>query len=204
MKSTILCVVLAIVVVVFSKCNIPATNANEAQSTAVIDNIMSRTSIRAYQDKPVEDEKIEQMLKAAMASPTAANKQPWRFVVIKDKNTLSAITDSFPPMRMAKEAALAIVVCGDMNDIISEEGRDYWIEDASAATENLLLAAHSLGLGAVWCGVYPLKERIAPIKALLQLPDNIVPLNVIPIGYPAENPTPKDKWKPDYIHYEKW
>lgn len=166
-----------------------------------MDTIMSRTSIRAYEERPVEDEKVQQLLRAAMAAPSAGNKQPWKFVVVTDKNTLSAISAQMNTMRMAEKAPLAIVVCGDLTNTFPEDGRDYWIEDTSAATENLLLAAHSLGLGAVWCGIYPLRERVAFLQELLKLPKHIVPLNVIPIGYPAESPAPKDKWKPENIHY---
>lgn len=171
---------------------------------AAIDNIMTRTSVRAYEDRPVEDEKVEAMLRAAMAAPSAGNKQPWKFVVIKDKNTLNEISANLSTMKMAKDAPLAIVVCGDLDNTFPDDGRDYWVEDTSAATENLLLAAHGLGLGAVWCGIYPVKERVSFLKELLHLPGNIVPLNVIPIGYPADTPTPKDKWKPENIHYELW
>ncbi|WP_374937823.1 nitroreductase family protein [Bacteroides stercorirosoris] len=105
---------------------------------------------------------------------------------------------------MAKEAPLAIVVCGDLSKAISGAGSDYWVQDASAATENLLLAAQGLELGAVWTGVYPIKERVKEVQKILHLPEHIIPLNVIPIGYPAENPLPKDKWKPENVHYERW
>lgn len=179
-------------------------NCDKTGEGSAYDNIMSRTSIRAYQDKPVEEEKVEKMLRAAMAAPTAGNKQPWRFVVIKEKETLKAISDTFHTMRMAVQAPLAIVVCADMHDTFEEGGKEYWVQDASAATENLLLAAHDMGLGAVWCGIYPMRERVQTLSTLLNLPSYIIPLNVVPIGYPAENPTPKDKWKPGNIHQEKW
>ena len=171
---------------------------------AVMSNIMSRTSIRAYTNQPVEDEKIEQMIAAAMAAPSAGNKQPWRFVVVRDRAVLDSIAAHFRTIRMADKAPLAIVVCGDMNDTFDGDGLDYWVEDTSAATENLLLAAHALGLGAVWCGIYPMQERVAYLSRLLHLPPHIVPLNVVPIGYPAEDPEPKDKWKPEHIQYDYW
>lgn len=177
---------------------------SEEKADGAIECIMTRSSVRDYQDMPVEDEKIETMLRAAMAAPSAVNKQPWRFIVIKDKNTLKAISENFRSMRMAEKAALAIVVCGDMNATLEGEGREYWVQDASAATENLLLAANSLGLGAVWCGIYPIQERVALLKEMLSIPEDITPLNVVPIGYPADDPTPKDKWDPSKIHYETW
>lgn len=184
--------------VMFFSENSAGQNAVPAE-TAVMNNILSRTSVRAYQSRPVEDEKVEKMLRAAMAAPTAGNKQPWRFVVIKDRPILDSISTHFHTMKMAGHAPLAIVVCGDMDSTFPGDGRDYWVEDASAATENLLLAAHSMGLGAVWCGIYPMQQRVAYLKKLLQLPGNIVPLNVIPVGYPAEKTAPKDKWKPENI-----
>lgn len=168
---------------------------------AVVENIMTRTSIRAYQERQVEDEKIEVMLRAAMAAPTAGNKQPWRFIVIKDKNILKEISENFKNIKMAEQAPMAIVVCGDLKATFEGEGVEYWVQDASAATENILLAAHSLGLGAVWCGIYPIKDRVATLKDMLDIPDDIVPLNIVPVGYPAEIPKPKDKWNPAAIRY---
>lgn len=181
-------------------CPVSAENCQNA----VIENIMTRTSIRDFKDTPIEDSKIETLLRAAMAAPTAGNKQPWRFIVINDRYTLNAISDNFHSMSMAKKAPLAIVVCGDLNATFPGDGADYWIQDASAATENLLLAAHSMGLGAVWCGIYPQMQRVEKLKEMLVLPDDIVPLNVIPIGYPAQDPKPKDKWKPGNVHFESW
>lgn len=201
-------VVLALKVAFFSPS--PTTKENrttvrqETPSTEVLENIFTRTSVRDYQDRPVEKETVEQLLRAAMAAPSAGNKQPWKFVVVQDRETLNAIADNLQSIKMAAKAPLAIVVCGDLTLTFPGDGIDYWIEDTSAATENLLLAAHSLGLGAVWCGIYPLQDRVAFLKELLQLPENIVPLNVVPIGYPAENPTPKDKWKPESIHLNTW
>ena len=197
-------VILSVKIAFFDTKEVP-TNATTASAEEVImQNILTRTSIRAYQDKVVEAEKEEQLLRAAMAAPTARNTQPWRFVVIKDRAILQNIADNFSSMKVAASAPLAIVVCGDLQSAIPGAGVDYWIQDASAATKNLLLAAHGLGLGAVWCGVTPLPERVAHFKELLALPDHILPLNVIPIGYPAEDPAPKNKWKPEHIHYDGW
>lgn len=204
--STILNVVLALVVVALAVKLLFFSSSSSAgvDAQAVMNNLLTRTSVRAYQDKPVEDAKVEQLLRTAMSAPSAGNKQPWKFVVVRDKATLSAISAEMHTMRMAEKAPLAIIVCGDLTNTFPEDGRDYWVEDTSAATENLLLAAHSLGLGAVWCGVYPLRERVTFMQELLKLPSYIVPLNVIPIGYPAETPAPKDKWKPENVHYEVW
>ncbi|WP_367277579.1 nitroreductase family protein [uncultured Alistipes sp.] len=197
-------VILSVKTAFFNQGSPSASIKEQTAEEAVLDNLMTRTSIRAYRDRPVEDEKVETLLRAAMAAPSAGNKQPWKFVVIKDKQILKSLSEHFNTMKMAEHAPLAIVVCGDMEKTFPADGRDYWVEDTSAASENLLLAAHAMGLGAVWCGIYPMQERVAWLKQLLRLPENIVPLNVIPIGYPAEDPAPKDKWDPAHIHYETW
>lgn len=201
MKKYVVVVIVLVVAVVGIA--LWASSIPKSKEVAV-NNIMTRTSIRAYQDKPVDEKTLEVLLRAAMAAPTAKNKQPWKFVVIKDKSMLQQIADSMSTMKMAAYAPLAIVVCGDLNEALSGEGQAYWVQDASAATENLLLAAHALGLGAVWCGVYPKSDRVAFISRLLELPEGVVPLNVIPVGYPAESPAPKDKWKPEKVYYDKW
>ncbi len=173
-----------------------------AEST--LSDIMSRTSVRAYSDRAISESQVDTLLRAAMAAPSAGNKQPWRFIVIRDKETLSYIADNFNSMTMMKNAAVAIVVCGDTAATFPGEGVGYWIQDTSAATENLLLAAHAMGLGAVWCGVYPISDRVKAFSEKLALPSGILPLNCIAIGYPEGETVPKDKWKPEYIHYEKW
>lgn len=186
---------------------VPAQPQPVAVDTAsvVLNNIATRTSIRNYTSEPVSEEHIMAMLRAAMAAPTARNLQPWHFVVVDDRATIDSFTSVARGMQMAPKAPLAIVVCGEVdNSVAPEEGRDYWVQDASAATENLLLSANALGLGAVWCGVYPIPERMKRVVEMISLPENIVPLNAIFIGHPAEDPLPKDKWKPGKIHRNKW
>jgi nitroreductase len=173
-------------------------------SEVVIQNIMTRTSIRAFTDQPVDEAIVEKILRAGMSAPTAVNRQPWAFVVVNEREQMERLREVHPYAQMLKTAQLAIVVCGDMERALPGASQAYWIQDASAATENILLAAHGLGLGAVWCGVYPNPDVLPKVKEVLGLPSSIVPLNIIPIGYPAENPTPKDKWKPENIHYNKW
>ena len=209
-KSVVLNIVLAIVVVVLSvrlasdKATVDKS-ADVQQSVnaelVVLDNIATRTSIRDYEARPVEKEKIEKMLRAAMAAPTAMNKQPWHFVVVDQRNVLDALAGANPYAKMLKKAPLAIVVCGNTDKMIEGGGRDFWIQDASAATENLLLAAHAMGLGAVWTGAYPSEERCISISKVLSLSDNLVPLNMIVVGYPAEQPQPKQKFKEENISY---
>ena len=170
---------------------------------AAIENIMTRTSIRQYKDQPVEQEKIDIMLKAAMAAPTAVNLQPWHFIVITDKQTIGLLSGKQPT-----NAPLLIAMCGDTDKTSTPDGKmklpDFWVEDVSAATENLLLAAHALGLGAVWTGVYPAMERVAEVANVLNCPNNIVPVAVVRIGYPDESPEPKNKFKEENISYNKF
>lgn len=204
-KSIVLNVVLAIAVVVLGVRLVSgAEDAGESQTQeqAVLDNIAMRTSIRDYEARPVEKEKVEKMLRAAMAAPTAMNKQPWHFVVVDQRSVLDSLAAANPNAKMLLKAPLAIVVCGDMDKVIEGGGRDFWIQDASAATENLLLAAHAMGLGAVWTGAYPSEERSKAISATLSLPDNLVPLNMVVIGYPAEHPQPKDKFNEENITFK--
>lgn len=204
-KSIVLNVVLAIAVVVLGVRLVSgAEDAGESQTQeqAVLDNIATRTSIRDYEARPVEKEKVEKMLRAAMAAPTAMNKQPWHFVVVEQRSVLDSLAGANPYAKKLLKAPLAIVVCGDMDKVIEGGGRDFWIQDASAATENLLLAAHAMGLGAVWTGAYPSEERSKAISATLSLPDNLIPLNMIVIGYPAEHPQPKDKFNEENITFK--
>lgn len=209
-KSVVLNIVLAIVVVVLSvrlaSDNVTVDKSADAQQSvnaeqAVLDNIATRTSVRDYEARPVEKEKIEKMLRAAMAAPTAMNKQPWHFVVVDQRNVLDALAGANPYAKMLKKTPLAIVVCGNTDKMIEGGGRDFWIQDASAATENLLLAAHAMGLGAVWTGAYPSEERCISISKVLSLSDNLIPLNMIVVGYPAEQPQPKQKFKEENISY---
>lgn len=209
-KSVVLNIVLAIVVLVLSvrlaSDKVTVDKSADAQQSVnaeqvVLDNIATRTSVRDYEARPVEKEKIEKMLRAAMAAPTAMNKQPWHFVVVDQRNVLDALAGANPYAKMLKKAPLAIVVCGNTDKMIEGGGRDFWIQDASAATENLLLAAHAMGLGAVWTGAYPSEERCISISKVLSLSDNLIPLNMIVVGYPAEQPQPKQKFKEENVSY---
>lgn len=173
-------------------------------SNNVIDNIMTRASVRAYQNKKVEDTKIDTLLKVAMASPTAGDKRPWRFVVVTDKKQIEAIADVQPYAKFAKEAPLIIVTCGDMRLTFDGAGRELWVQDLSAASENILLAAHAIGLGAVWTGCYPDKDQCKKLQKVLELPDEVIPLNAIIIGYPKHVVKPKDKWDETRVSYDAY
>lgn len=179
------------------------SNDESANSKAVLECIMTRTSIRQYTDQPVEQEKVEAMLRAGMAAPTAVNAQPWHFVVVNSREKLAELAAANPRAKMLHTAPLAIVVCGDMTKTLEGKAQEFWIQDCSAATENILLAAHAQGLGAVWTAVYPMEERIVPVREALNLPETMVPLCTVVIGYPAEHPQPKDKWKPENVSYNE-
>ncbi len=183
-----------------SKCSAPGADT----AKVVVDNIMSRTSIRQFTGQPVGRDTIETLLKAGMAAPTAVNAQPWAFVAVTDRAVLDSL-DAVHPYAHLANAGAAIIVCGDMEKALEGANREYWIQDCSAATENILLAAHAYGLGAVWCGVYPNEERIPSVKRVLGLPETIMPLNVVTIGYPANPDQPaKDKWDPARVHFNRW
>lgn len=185
-----------------SCCNAP----EEADKVRiVIDNIMSRKSVRSYTSEPVPQEMVETLLRAGMAAPTAMNRQPWEFVVINDRDTLDKLAGGLRHAKMLAEAPLAIVVCAETM-ITLKDGtvveNNFWEHDASAATENILLAAEALGLGAVWTAATD--DRAAIVKDCLGITGTVQPLCVIPIGFPAGDEQPKDKWKPEKIHYNRW
>lgn len=159
--------------------------------------LFNRRSKRSFLDKEVEDEKIKKLLKAAMAAPSAHNKQPWQFVVIKDNEIMNQIMEFHKYSKMLKEAPVAIAVCGDKNAY-----KDFWVQDCSAATQNLLLMAENLGLGAVWLGVYPVEEYYPKLANLLDLPDNIIPLNVIAVGYSDTESKRRDRYDENKVTYK--
>ncbi|MEZ5359333.1 MAG: nitroreductase family protein [Candidatus Zixiibacteriota bacterium] len=166
-----------------------------------LEAILSRRSIRSYTDEAIPEEKIELMLRAAMAAPSANNHQPWEFVVITKREIIDAIPGFHPYSKMLLQAPLAILVCGDKTKV---DHSGYLALDCSAATENLLLAAHALGIGAVWLGVYPRDDRMEGMIKLLRLPEHIVPLALISLGYPQKDKEPSNRFDPVKIHYDKW
>lgn len=185
--------------------NNKAVPAENSAGNATIENILTRTSVRQYDsERTISRDTVEILLRAAMSAPTAVNKQPWQFVVLDKREAIDSLCTYLPYAKMLEHAPLAIVTCGDLTKAIEGEGETYWIQDVSAATENLLLAAHALGLGAVWTGVYPISDRVKGVQKALGMPDSIVPLAVVPIGYPAMDQAPKDKWDPAKIHYNKY
>ncbi len=163
-----------------------------------LETIMSRKSVRQFQERPVEAEKVDWLLRSAMAAPSGKDLRPWSFVVIDQRERLDSLAEALPTAKMLRQAPMAIVVCGD------ETRSFYWYLDCSAATQNILLAAESLGLGAVWTATYPYPDRMRIVADQLALPDRIKSLCVIPVGYPAGETSPKDKWSEDCIHQNKW
>ena len=167
----------------------------------MLDTILARRSIRKYTSEPVPDEMVTYLLRAAMAAPSAGNEQPWHFVVIRERHLLEQLTRVHPYAQMLHDANLAIMVCGDKT---LEKYEGYWIQDCSAATENILIAAEDMGLGSVWLGVYPNIERSDPMRVLLDLPKNVIPFAIISVGFPAEEKEPANRYNPGRIHYDRW
>ena len=167
----------------------------------VLQAIQTRRSIRSYTDRPIDEETLKKLLEAAMCAPSANNKKPWHFVVIRDREQLAVISRIQRYHRPIGQAACCIVVCGDES---VQETHDFLLSDCSAATQNLLLAAHGLGLGAVWCGVRTGADVSRYLKETLSFPKSVVPIALAAIGYPAEERKAQDRLDPSRIHYEKW
>lgn len=178
---------------------IDACYANDALSV-----IHSRKSVRQYTGEKVSRDDLVTLLKAGMAAPSAVNKQPWVFVAVTDGATLARLAEKLPYTKMIVKAGACIVVCGDMSKALSGAEREFWIQDCSAASENILLAAESMGLGAVWSGMYPLQDRVDHVRSVLGLPDTVIPLNIIAVGRPKGVEKPQNKFNEANIHWEKW
>ena len=167
----------------------------------VLEAIRTRRSIRKYIDKPVPQDLVQKLLAAAMQAPSARNQQPWQFVVIEDKSTLAKVPEIMPNAAMASKAPLAILICGDLD---LEKSPGYWVVDCAAAMENLLLAAHALGLGAVWTGVYPRQQRMEGLGQLVGLPKNVIAHSLVVLGYPDEQVQAADRYRQERVHQERW
>lgn len=167
----------------------------------VLEAILSRRSVRKYNDKPLLFEELEDLVRYAMYAPSAVNKQPWHFIIIDDRKVLEEIMNFHPHANMLAGAAAAVLICGD--DELAHTPA-YWPVDCSAATENLLLAVHGKGLGAVWLGIYPREERIGAMKTLMNLPEHIHPFSLISVGHTDETPRVANRFRPERIHRNKW
>lgn len=166
-----------------------------------IECILTRRSIRKYTGKPIPEDKLHTILRAGMSAPTAANLRPWRFIVIRNPETLKAVSTAHPYSKMLPQAGCGILVCGDNQ---ANKSLYYLAEDCSAAIQNMLLAAHALGLGAVWLGAHPDEEHIQAIGVLMKLPQSILPVGLVAMGEPDEVKDAPDRYEPDRVHFEQW
>ncbi|NCA76195.1 MAG: nitroreductase family protein [Alphaproteobacteria bacterium] len=174
------------------------------RTTIVLENIMNRKSVRNFTGEPVAEHDLTTLLKAAMAAPSARNRQPWAFVAVTRRATLDALARELPYTKMLTGAGAALVVCGDTTIELNQGAADLWYQDAAAATQNILLAAEAMRLGAVWSALYPYEDRENQVRRILKLPDSVIPFSIIPIGHPTGVDQPKDKFKPERIHWEQW
>jgi nitroreductase len=165
--------------------------------------IFGRRSIRAYSAVAVSQSAVKKLLEAAMAAPSAVAKDPWRFVVVRNRETLKQLAPVLSNGQMLSQAGTAIVVCGDL-EAAHDRQLSYLLQDCSAAIENLLLCAHVLGLGACWLGVHPREQRIKALNKILELPKSVIPVACISIGYPTEVKEPRTRFNPDYVHFDRW
>ena len=179
----------------------PVIESRQAEA-AVLNNIATRASVRVFKHDAVPDDAIEKLLKAGMAAPTALNAQPWHFIVIRDREQLKSLSAASEYTGRLADAPLAIAVCGDMTKKAKSAEGIYWVHDACAATENILLAAHAMGLGAVWTGSYPVEARYQLAQKVLSLPDHLIPVSIVAVGYPAAAVDAKDKWNPSNVSYQ--
>ena len=163
--------------------------------------ILTRRSIRKYKKQAISQEILQKIFQAACSAPSAGNQQPWQFVLLDDHKILNVIHTFHPSAKMLKDADKAILICGDLN---LEKFKGYWMIDCAAATQNILLAAHSLGLGACWLGLYPREGRVAGMRKLLHLPSHIIPFALVSLGYPGEVKPREDRYNPSRIHHNVW
>lgn len=167
----------------------------------VLTAILSRRSVRVFEDRQVPNELRQKIMQAAMAAPSARNEQPWKFVMIDDREILKEIAARFPNAEPAQTAPFGILVCADTT---LETSPGYWVIDCAAAAENIVLAAVGLGLGAVWTGVYPREDRVQGLREMLGIPEHVVPHSLILVGYPAEHPEPVDRFDPQRVYHNRW
>lgn len=170
-----------------------------------IETMLTRISVRQYSDKPISDEDLHTILEAGMSGPSAVNARPWSFIVVRDKAMLNRMADgngrAAEPLRGAD---MGVLICGDLSRAFPP-APDYWVVDGSIAAQNMILAAHALGIGSVWLGTWPQENKMQAQKELFNLPDGIVPHSIIAFGYPKEDSS-KQKllYEEDRVHFEKW
>jgi nitroreductase len=163
--------------------------------------IMTRRSVRSFTSEPVTDAQLETVLRAAMAAPSAGNEQPWRIVVTRDHDTLARWAHATPFARPLAGAAVGLAICGETVD---QKHGGFWVDDCGAATQNVLLAAHALGLGAVWIGVHPSKLMVANLRRILKPPRSVTPFALVALGHPERTPEPVDRYREDFVVTDAW
>ncbi|MFW5490558.1 MAG: nitroreductase family protein [Desulfovibrio sp.] len=166
-----------------------------------LEAIHTRRSIRKYQDRDVSEELITELLSAAMSAPSAGNAQTWQFVVVRDQGQRQAVAEINQYAAMAPKAPVGVLVCGDLG---KEKYPGYWVQDCAAAVQTLLLAAHAKGLGAVWTGIYPTQDRVEKFSVQFNLPENVIPLAYVVLGYPDQDLKPQDRYDAANVHYDRW
>lgn len=164
----------------------------------VIEAILKRRSVRKFLDKPVKDDAVRMLLEAGMAAPSAVNMQPWEFFVISDTKVLNKLRKSTPYTNM--NSPLIIIVAGNSDRFLPEGKADFWVQDCSAATQNILTAAMELGLGTCWCGIHPKPDAIESIRNILEIDDHLIPLSLIHIGYPEGEHEARTQYNENYVH----
>ncbi|MCQ2360353.1 MAG: nitroreductase family protein [Paludibacteraceae bacterium] len=211
MKKIIYLVSVTLTAFMFSACTQSATEESfdgdsiqiVTSEDLVIENIMSRRSIRQFTNDTIPAAQIEKILRAGFAAPTAMNRQPWAIEVVNDTTLLRQMSTELPYGRL-ETAAVAFIVLGDMERTIDGDGRDFWVVDCSLMAENMMLAANAMGIGSCFTGVWPGTDRADIIRKHLNIPSKYEVLGMIPMGYPAENPDVKDKWRAEAVHYNAW
>lgn len=207
-KYKIVCLFLAFALLAALVWIVVLSNTSKTVTTneqAVIENILSRKSVRVYADKQVPREKLDTLVRLGMAAPTGRDMRPWQFMIVDTDEALGKLSEALTRAKQFETCKAAIIVMGD-TAVVDREGRPStnWTFDCSAATENILLGAESMGLGACWVAVYPYEDRLPQVKETMQLPDNVIPLCIVTLGYPAGENQPKDKYNPNIVHYNGW
>lgn len=206
-------IILTLLLCLASCCqNSGSKNDDKSVNNTAIENILSRKSVRSFTDEAISDEQMTAMLKCAMAAPSGMDVRPWSFVVLTDKSQYDKLFEGNFNLRTFMSAAAVVAICADTTQVRKMDAdsdpvrvpNDLWRDDMGAVTENFLLAAESLGLGAVWTACYPVKERYTSLKEQLGLPSTVLPYCLVAVGHPAGENQPKDKFDPERIHYGKW
>jgi nitroreductase len=175
----------------------------ETSQPEVLKWLFGRRSIRVYRPGEVSPEQLRTLLEAAMAAPSAVARDPWRFVVVRDRSRLNELAANLSNGSMLHDATLAIVVAGDLNEAHDRQ-LSYLLQDCSAAIQNLLLAAHIMGLGTCWLGIHPREERMAKVSRLLGLPEHVIPVSAVAVGHPGETKEPRSRYRAEHVHHDQW